>query len=78
MAAITKAWQQGTDTIHGATGNASGTVGFGVKGGHYDSSHHWVSPNQVAQIGGERFGYEQVDLNKGWMAKYEKLKNHGS
>jgi hypothetical protein len=78
ISAITTAWQQGTDTIHGATGNASGHVGFGVPGGHYDSSHHWVSPNQTANIGGERFGYEQVDLSRGWMAKYAQLKSRGS
>jgi len=78
IAAITKAWQEGTDTTHGATGNASGTVGFGVRGGYYDSSHHWVSPNQTASIGGERFGYEQADLKRGWLDKYQQLKNAGS
>lgn len=72
--AINKAWQEGTDTIHGATGNASGKVGFGVKGGHYDANRQWVSPNQTVRINGERFGYEQVDLNKGWMKKYQQLK----
>ena len=46
--AVTKAWKEGTDTIYGATGNASGRVGFGVPGGHYDASHHWVSPNPVS------------------------------
>ena len=76
VAAITKAWQEGTDTIMGATGNASGRVGFGVRGGHFDRERgHWVSPNQTVHINGERFGYEQVDLNKGWMAKYNELKN---
>src|SRR5262249_55989335 len=51
--AITKAWKEGTDTIHGATGNASGRVGFGVRGGYYDKErHHWVSPNQTAHING--------------------------
>jgi hypothetical protein len=74
VGAIKEAWKGGTDTIHGATGNASGHVGFGVKGGHYDASHQWVSPNQVARIGGERFGYEQNDLNKGWLQKYQQLK----
>lgn len=72
--AINKAWKEGTDTIHGATGNASGKVGFGVKGGHYDANRQWVSPNQTVRINGERFGYEQVDLNKGWMKKYQQLK----
>ena len=72
--AITKAWKEGTDTTQGATGNASGKVGFGVKGGHYDANHHWVSPNQTVRIGGERFGYEQVDVNKGWLKKYAQLK----
>ncbi len=72
--AITKAWKEGTDTIYGATGNASGTVGFGVRGGHYDANHRWVSPNQTVNINGERFGYEQVDISKGWLKKYEQLK----
>jgi hypothetical protein len=72
--AITQAWKDGTDTTHGATGNASGKVGFGVSGGHYDQSHQWVSPNQTANIGGERFGYEQRDLDHGWQQKYEQLK----
>jgi hypothetical protein len=75
-AAITKAWQEGTDTILGATGNASGRVGFGRRGGYFDrEAGHWVSPNQTRYINGERFGYEQVDLNRGWMAKYNELKN---
>jgi hypothetical protein len=74
IAAISKAWKEGTDTILGATGNASGRVGFGVPGGHYDANHKWVSPNQTVNINGERFGYEQVDLNKGWMEKYRRLK----
>lgn len=73
--AITKAWQEGTDTTYGATGNASGKVGFGVKGGYYDANRQWVSPNQTVRINGERFGYEQVDLNKGWLAKYQRLKS---
>ena len=73
--AITKAWQEGTDTIHGATGNASGKVGFGVRGGHYDANRQWVSPNQTVRINGERFGYEQVDLNRGWLKKYQQLKS---
>src|ERR1700733_5258827 len=30
--AITEAWKNGTDTIHGGTGNASGKVGFGING----------------------------------------------
>lgn len=76
IAAINKAHQEGTDTIEGATGNASGRVGFGRRGGHFDRERgHWVSPNQTVHINGERFGYEQVDLNKGWMAKYNELKN---
>jgi hypothetical protein len=45
-----------------------------VPGGHYDANHKWVSPNQTVNINGERFGYEQVDLNKGWMEKYRRLK----
>lgn len=72
--AITKAWKEGTDTTLGATGNASGKVGFGKAGGHYDKQGHWVSPNQTVRINGERFGYEQVDINKGWLKKYEQLK----
>jgi hypothetical protein len=43
-------------------------------GGHYDAQHKWVSTNQTANFGGERFGYEQVDLSKGWLKKYESLK----
>ena len=78
IAAITHAWQEGSDTTHGATGNASGRVGFGVRGGHYDENHHWVSPNQTAHIGGERFGHEQVDLNRGWLDKYMQLRQAGS
>jgi len=78
IAAITKAWTDGTDTTFGATGNASGRVGFGIRGGHYDANHHWVSPNQTAYINGERFGHEQVDLNRGWLAKYQQLKASGS
>lgn len=76
--AITKAWKEGTDTIFGATGNASGKVGFGVPGGKYDASGKWVSPNQTVDIAGERFGYEQQDLKRGWMAKYRALKTKGS
>ena len=75
MDAINKAWKEGTDTIFGATGNASGKVGFGVRGGHYDANGQWVSPNQTVRINGERFGYEQVDLNRGWMKKYQQLKS---
>ncbi len=75
MDAINKAWKEGTDTIFGATGNASGKVGFGVRGGHYDANRQWVSPNQTVRINGERFGYEQVDLNRGWMKKYQQLKS---
>ncbi len=63
--AITKAWQEGTDTTYGATG------------GYYDANRHWVSPNQTVRINGERFGYEQVDLNKGWTKKYQQLKSGG-
>jgi hypothetical protein len=74
VSAITNAWKNGTDTTHGATGNASGRVGFGAPGGHYDAQHKWVSTNQTANFGGERFGYEQVDLSKGWLKKYESLK----
>ncbi|MBK9774344.1 MAG: hypothetical protein IPP57_26570 [Candidatus Obscuribacter sp.] len=76
--AITKAWKEGTDTIHGATGNASGRVGFGVPGGRHDASGRWVSPNQTVNIGGERFGYEQQDLKRGWLAKYQQLKGLGT
>lgn len=78
FAAISKAYSEGTDTIFGATGNASGTVGFGRRGGHRDASGHWVSPNQVARIGGERFGFEQDDLNRGWLDRYQELKRRGS
>lgn len=72
--AITKAWKEGTDTIQGATGNASGTVGFGAGKARYNENRELVAPNQTVSIGGERFGYEQVDLNRGWMKKYEQLK----
>jgi hypothetical protein len=76
--AIKTAWLQGTDTVHGATGNASGHVGFGIAGGHYDTDGHWVSINQTARIGGERFGYELVDIKHGWLARYAQLKAAGS
>jgi hypothetical protein len=76
VGAITNAWKNGSDTTHGATGNASGRVGFGAPGGHYDGEHKWVSTNQTANIGGERFGHEQVDINKGWLDKYESLKRY--
>lgn len=62
IAAIRKAWQEGTDTTSGSTGNASGSVGFGRTG------------RQVIRIGGEKFGYEEVDLGRGWMRKYRQLK----
>jgi hypothetical protein len=75
MDAINKAWKEATDTIFGATGNASEKVGFGVRGGYYDANRQWVSPNQTVRINGERFGYEQVDLNKGWLKKYQQLKS---
>jgi hypothetical protein len=74
VGAITDAWKNGTDTTHGATGNASGRVGFGARGGHYDENHQWASTNQTANIGKERFGHEQVDLDRGWLRKYESLK----
>lgn len=61
--AINKAWKEGTDTINGATGNASGKVGFG-RGGY-----------QTAKIGGEKFGMEANDIAKGWLKKYEKLRS---
>lgn len=59
--AITKAWREGTDTTRGSTGNASGSVGFG-RGGR-----------EVIRISGEKFGYEEVDLNRGWLQKYQQL-----
>ncbi len=60
---INKALKEGTDTTHGATGNASGKVGFG-KGGY-----------QTVRFGGEKFGMEAVDISKGWLKKYEKLRS---
>lgn len=64
VAAINKAWKEGTDTTHGATGN--GAAGFG-KGGR-----------ETAKIGGESFGMEENDLKRyGWQKKYEKLKGKG-
>ncbi len=59
---INKAWKEGTDTTHGATGNASGKVGFG-RGGF-----------QTVKIGGEKFGMEANDVAAGWLQKYQKLK----
>jgi hypothetical protein len=64
LASIDKAHNQGTDITHGATGNASGHVGFG-RGGR-----------QTARFGGEKFGQEEVDLRRGWAQKYERLKHH--
>lgn len=75
--AITKAWKDGTDTIEGATGNASGTVGFGAGKARRNSEGDLVAPNQTVEINGERFGYEQVDLDGGWMDEYKKLKKGG-
>lgn len=72
--AITKAWKEGTDTIEGATGNASGRVGFGAGRARRNAEGEMVAPNQTVNIGGERFGYEQVDLNRGWMDEYKRLK----
>jgi hypothetical protein len=74
LKAIDNAWHNGTNTINGATGNASSHVGFGVKGGHYDAQHHWVSPNQLAEINDERFGLELKDATNGWPERFEKLK----
>lgn len=62
IAAIKKAWLEGTDITSGSTGNASGSVGFGRRG------------KEVIRINGEKFGYEEVDLGRGWMEKYRKLK----
>lgn len=62
IAAIKKAWLHGTDTTSGSTGNASGSVGFGRRG------------KEVIRINGEKFGYEEVDLGRGWMEKYRQLK----
>lgn len=72
--AIDKAWKEGTDTIEGATGNASGKVGFGAGKARRNEDGELVAPNQTVSINGERFGYEQVDLNRGWMDEYEQLK----
>lgn len=62
IAAVRMAWLEGTDTTSGSTGNASGSVGFGRTG------------REVIRIGGEKFGYEEVDLGKGWLKKYRQLK----
>jgi N-acetylmuramoyl-L-alanine amidase len=62
IAAIKKAWLEGTDTTSGSTGNASGSVGFGRRG------------KEVIRINGEKFGYEEVDLGRGWLKKYRQLK----
>lgn len=72
--AIDKAWKEGTDTIEGATGNASGRVGFGAGRARRNEDGEMVAPNQTVSINGERFGYEQVDLDRGWMKEYEELK----
>lgn len=76
-AAITKAWKEGTDTIFGATGNASGSVGFGA-GHQRDASGKLVARNQTVSINGEHFGYEQQDIKRGWLAKYQQLKGLGT
>jgi hypothetical protein len=59
--AITTVWNQGIDITHGATGNASGSVGFG-RGGR-----------QLAVFGGEKFGVEGVDRNSDWVRNYRRL-----
>lgn len=53
---ILKAYSEGTDTTHGATGNASGSVGFGARG--------W----RTVSYGGENFGVEECDLK--WHDQY--------
>lgn len=64
--AIETAYLYGTDITHGATGNASGGVGFG-RGGF-----------QTARFGGEKFGWESVDIGLDWQDKYKQLKAGGS
>jgi hypothetical protein len=77
--AITKAWKEGTDTTFMVPpAMPARRVGFGVPGGRHDASGRWVSPNQTVNIGGERFGYEQQDLKRGWLAKYQQLKGLGT
>jgi hypothetical protein len=48
----------GSDISHGATGNASGTVGFGRSG------------VETASYGGERFGIEEREARLGWTPNY--------
>lgn len=60
--------EKGTNTTNGATGNASGMVGFGQgKAVKKDDGSIWA-PGQTAQFGGERFGVEGADKN--WVPKY--------
>ena len=60
--------EKGTNTTNGATGNASGMVGFGQgKTVKKDDGSVWA-PGQTAQFGGERFGIEGPDKN--WTPKY--------
>ena len=60
--------EKGTNTTNGATGNASGMVGFGQgKAVKKDDGSIWA-PGQTAEFGGERFGVEAPDKN--WVPKY--------
>lgn len=58
----------GTDTTNGATGNASGSVGFGYGKAKRDKDGNWHAPGQTATFGGERFGREKNDEN--WTPTY--------
>ena len=59
----------GINTTNGATGNASGMVGFGQgKTIKKDDGTLWA-PGQTASFSGERFGVEVADKN--WTPKYQ-------
>ncbi len=64
FALIRKVAEEGTNTTYGATGNASGTVGFGRRG------------FQTAAYRGERFGVEEGD-KKWWRTIFPSLFKFG-
>lgn len=60
--------ERGTNITFGATGNASGNVGFGSGKAVMQPDGSYKAPNQTASFGGERFGLEKADQK--WKPKY--------
>lgn len=65
---INEVARQGTNTTNGATGNASGTVGFGRGSARRLSNGQLWAPGQTAAFGGERFGVEADARDRKWHA----------